>query len=100
MMPIFAQPCRFCLHTEKLTVAGGYKECGKSFTGADSLKTHQHIHSVEGQYICSDCGKSFSQAWLLKCHQRLHLGEDGDGSFNSSRNLETMRQMLTGKNLL
>ena len=52
------------------------ESCGKSFSGAGSLKTHTHtIHEGHKDYKCELCGKSFSQKHSLKIHiHNVHEG--------------------------
>ncbi|KAI5642436.1 zinc-finger double domain-containing protein [Phthorimaea operculella] len=46
--------------------------CGKRFTQAGSLATHDKTHSNEMAHICSTCGKQFRHAFSLKKHQLVH----------------------------
>ena len=51
--------------------------CGKSFSGAGSLKRHIHtIHEGHKEHKCYSCDKSFSQAGTLKKHMHtIHEGQ-------------------------
>ncbi|XP_034151117.1 protein glass isoform X1 [Esox lucius] len=52
------------------------KECGKKFSRALLLKTHQQTHVAATPAIrCSECGKRFSQASRLQAHLRMHSGK-------------------------
>uniref|UniRef100_A0AAZ1XG98 C2H2-type domain-containing protein n=1 Tax=Oreochromis aureus TaxID=47969 RepID=A0AAZ1XG98_OREAU len=76
--------------------------CGKSFTLAGGLKTHQLIHSGVKAYSCDLCGKSFARAGNLKKHQLIHSGVkpyscDLCGkSFTQAENLKTHQLIHSG----
>ena len=51
------------------------KQCGKCFSQAQHLKTHEIVHTREKSYECKQCGKCFSHAGTLKRHDRVHTVE-------------------------
>ena len=48
------------------------KYCGKSYTLADDLKTHELIHRKEKPHICKLCGKKITEADTLRIHIFIH----------------------------
>ena len=49
------------------------KICGKTFTKADYLKTHEKIHGGEKSFECSTCNMKYAQKRYLTAHEKRHL---------------------------
>ena len=63
-LPFFKKPVLFSC-----------SKCDKKFTSANSLKTHEIVHTNEKPFSCSKCDKAFTQASDLKRHKRIHTNE-------------------------
>lgn len=78
-------------------------ECGKNFSHAKYLHSHQHIHRGDKPYRCDECGKSFRESRKLITHQRVHTGErpfkcgDCGKGFSQVAHLSSHKRMHTGE---
>ncbi|XP_066568089.1 uncharacterized protein LOC136755421 [Amia ocellicauda] len=74
-----------CTQAVEASVAGGEdfccSQCGKTFSGWGSLKSHQQIHNsvaaaVAKSHGCARCGKTFQLLSSLETHQQEHSEEE------------------------
>lgn len=59
-------------HVPKIDPIPTCETCGKTFSTAGNLRSHQYLHAERGRYICSYCGKEFVRNANLKEHINLH----------------------------
>uniref|UniRef100_A0A8C5Q3T0 C2H2-type domain-containing protein n=1 Tax=Leptobrachium leishanense TaxID=445787 RepID=A0A8C5Q3T0_9ANUR len=62
------------LHTEEQPFS--CSECEKLFTNQISLKKHQRIHTRKKTFKCNECWKCFSRATILAAHKITHTIEE------------------------
>ena len=69
------------------------KYCNKAFSLKHNLKTHEKIHTGQGQY-CRFCGRMYTQLPNLKTHEKLHMKK----KHKETKDVELMkRQILVSK---
>jgi uncharacterized Zn-finger protein len=60
-------------YVTKLPTKYPCKECKKTYSRANSLKTHQQReHAKERRFLCETCGKGFVRKCDLDRHRSIH----------------------------
>lgn len=73
--------------------------CYRSYSSAQSLKTHRKTHQPERSFQCETCGKCFAERSTLKRHMYIHLEvkpfkcDDCDRAFSDKSTLR--RHIIT-----
>ncbi|XP_065076290.1 zinc finger protein 91-like isoform X2 [Ochlerotatus camptorhynchus] len=74
--------CEECLLKRKSknrkTTSVGFKcqHCPKVFTKANTLRTHQRLHTSELRFPCDECGMMYDRYRLLQAHKDKYHSED------------------------
>lgn len=50
-------------------------DCGKRFNQENALQEHKHVHTGDKPYYCSVCAMIFTRYTSIQNHQHVHTGE-------------------------